>query len=85
VSAIATPWGKATLVDEARVQQRAGNKRFSTHVQLLEAADGEALVRFAYTTDGIARRGPVTLRARDLERLRAAVRDCPQLSEVLAM
>lgn len=85
VSAIATPWGKATLVDEVRIQQRAGSKRFSSLVQLLEAADGEPLVRFAYATNGVARRGPVTLRARDVERLREALRDRPQLTEVLRM
>ncbi len=85
MAAIATPWGKATLVDEVRVQQRAGDKRFSSHVQLLEAKDGELLIRFAYATTGAARRGPVTLRARDLEKLREALRDRPQLTEVLGM
>jgi hypothetical protein len=85
VAAIATPWGKATLVDEVRVQQRAGDKRFSSLVQLLESKDGELLVRFAYATNGAARRGPVTLRARDLEKLRAALRERPQLTEVLCM
>ena len=83
--AIATPWGKATLVDEVRVQQRAGDKRFSSLVQLLEGNDGELLVRFAYATNGAVRRGPVTLRARDLEKLRAALRDRPELSEVLLL
>ena len=85
MAAIATPWGKATLVDEVRVQQRAGDKRFSSHVQLLEGNDGELLVRFAYATNGAARRGPVTLRARDLEKLRAALRERPGLSEVLLL
>jgi hypothetical protein len=85
VAAIATPWGKATLVDEVRVQQRAGDKRFSSLVQLLEGNDGERLVRFAYATNGAVRRGPVTLRARDLEKLRAALRDRPELSEVLLL
>ena len=84
-TAIATPWGKATLVDEVRVQQRAGDKRFSSVVQLLEVKDGERLVRFAYATNGAARRGPVTLRARDLEKLRAALRDRPELTEVLRL
>lgn len=84
-TAIATPWGKATLVDEVRVQQRAGDKRFSSLVQLLEVKDGERLVRFAYATNGAARRGPVTLRARDLEKLRAALRDSPELTEVLRL
>lgn len=82
---IATPWGKAALVDEVRVQQRAGDKRFSSLVQLLQSEDGELLVRFAYATGGAARRGPVTLRARDLERLRAAIRERPELTEVLGM
>ncbi len=85
MAAIATPWGKATLVDEVRVQQRAGDKRFSSLVQLLEAKDGELLVRFAYATNGSARRGPVTLRARDLEKLRDALRDRPELTEVLRL
>jgi hypothetical protein len=85
VAAIATPWGKATLVDEVRVQQRAGDKRFSSLVQLLEGNDGELLVRFAYATNGAVRRGPVTLRVRDLEKLRAALRERPELSEVLLL
>jgi hypothetical protein len=84
-NAVATPWGKAKLVDEVRVQQRAGDKRFSSLVQLLEGADGELLVRFAYATGGIARRGPVTLRARDVERLREALRDRPALTEALQL
>lgn len=65
----ATPWGKATVVDELAVAQRAGDKRFASLVQLLEGANGEPMVRFAYATNGAARRGPVTFRARDLERL----------------
>jgi hypothetical protein len=79
----ATPWGAATLLEEAAVPQRAGDKRFAVVVQLLEAASGERLVRFAYTTDGTARRGPVTMRARDLERLRAALERAPVLAQAL--
>ena len=71
-----TPWGAATIVDEVRVQQRVGDKRFASVVELLEAR-GERLVRFAYATGGTARRGPVTLRARDLERLRVELRVDP--------
>jgi hypothetical protein len=81
----ATPWGTATLVEELSVPQRAGEKRFATIVQLLENERGERLLRFAYSTGGTARRGPVTLRGRDLERLRAALAEHPQLAEVLAM
>jgi hypothetical protein len=81
----ATPWGNAAVVDEAKVAQRVGDKRFATVVQLLEAPDGEPLVRIAYTTDGVARRGPVTLRARDLERLRAALEARPALASAVGL
>jgi hypothetical protein len=81
----ATPWGAAALLEEAAVAQRAGDRRFSVVVQLLEAPGGERLVRFAYTTDGSARRGPVTMRARDIERLRAALERAPVLKETLGL
>ncbi len=81
----ATPWGPATLLEELRLQQQAGEKRFASLVQLLETRDGERLVRFAYATGGVARRGPVTLRARDLERLRVALAKHPGLEEALRL
>src|SRR5439155_8833097 len=37
----ATPWGPAELVDELKLAQTAGGKRFSSLVQLLEAKGGE--------------------------------------------
>lgn len=84
----ATPWGAAAVVDELRLPQRAGEKRFASVVQLLEIRD-ERLVRFAYSTDGpsgrTARRGPVTLRARDLERLRAELAKHPELGAALGL
>ena len=80
---ITTAWGKATLVDEVRLQQRAGDKRFASVVQLLENTKGERLVRFAYTTDGVTRRGPVTLRGADLERLRKALTEHTALAAEL--
>jgi hypothetical protein len=83
MAAITTPWGKATTVEEVTVAQRAGDKRFATVVELLETEGGERLVRFAYTTGGRARRGPVTLRAREIERLRAALERTPALREAL--
>ena len=81
----ATPWGPAELVEELTLVQRAAGKRFSSLVQLLEAPDGEQLVRFAYATTGTARRGPVTLRARDLERLRAGLAERPRLAAALGV
>ena len=80
----ATPWGSASILEQAAVPQRAGDARFTVVVQLLETADGERLVRVAYTTDGVARRGPVTLRARDLIRLRSALEKAPALRQALA-
>jgi hypothetical protein len=79
----ATPWGRAIVVEEVTVPQRSGEKRFSSLVQLLETTSGERLVRFAYATGGSARRGPVTLRARDVDRLHAALARAPALREAL--
>jgi hypothetical protein len=79
----ATPWGPATPVDRVTLPQRAGEKRFATILELLETEKGERLVRFAYSTDGTARRGPVTLRARDLDRLRAALSEHDELRALL--
>jgi len=70
---VTTPWGVAELRDEVSVAQRSGERRFATAVQLLVGAKGERLVRFAYSTDGVARRGPVTLREKDIAKLREAV------------
>lgn len=81
----ATPWGPADLVEELTVRQQAGDKRFASVVQLLETAGGERLVRFAYSTDGTNRRGPVTLRQRDVARLRTALSQYPALAEALGL
>jgi hypothetical protein len=80
---IETPWGRAELVEELTVRQQAGDRRFASVVQLLETARGERLVRFAYSTGGTARRGPVTLRARDIEKLHAGFAQHPALAEAL--
>jgi hypothetical protein len=82
---IATPWGAAVVVEELTLPQRVGDRRFASIVQLLEAGKGERFVRFAYTTDGSARRGPVTLRAADVQKLRTKLADCPALAAVLGM
>jgi len=80
----ATPWGLAATLDEVKVSQRVGEKRFASILQLLENDRGEMLVRFAYSSGGAARRGPVTLRVGDLERLRtAAVAHHPELARAL--
>jgi hypothetical protein len=78
-----TPWGSATVVEELALPQRAGTKRFASVVQLLEGEKGESLIRFAYSTGGSARRGPVTLRAQDLARLREALGEHPGLASAL--
>ena len=81
----ATPWGPAGVVEEVVVRQQAGEKRFAVVVQLLETKGGERLIRFGYPTVGVARSGPVTMRARDLEKLRAALERTPVLGEALGL
>jgi hypothetical protein len=78
-----TPYGPATLVEQISLPQRAGDKRFSSVIELLETDRGDRLVRVAYATGGAVRRGPVTLRERDLARLRAALAKAPALAETL--
>jgi hypothetical protein len=80
----ATPFGAATLVERVALPQRVGERRFSSIVELLETDRGERLVRVAYTTDGVVRRGPVTFRVRDLDRLRGALEKAPALTALLA-
>jgi hypothetical protein len=80
---VSTPWGTAALVEELRLPQQVGDRRFASLVQLLELPKGDRLVRFAYATDGVARRGPVTLRERDLTRLRELLERQPHLKETL--
>jgi len=80
-----TPWGRAELVEQVTIRQQAGERRFSSLVQLLETSAGERLVRFAYTGGGPARRGPVTLRARDVVRLREQLAQHPALAEALGL
>jgi hypothetical protein len=79
----ATPFGPATVVERLSLPQRVGDRRFTSLVELLETGGGERLLRVAYTTDGVVRRGPVTIRARDLERLRRALEKAPALSGLL--
>ena len=81
----ATPWGPAELVEQLTLKQQAGDRRFASLVQLLETARGERLVRFAYSTDGTTRRGPVTLRARDIAKLHAGLAQHPALAEALEL
>jgi hypothetical protein len=82
---VTTAWGDATVVDEVTLPQRAGEREFASVVQLLAGAEGERYVRFAYTTDGTARRGPVTLRAEDVQRRHRALHDRPELAAALRL
>ncbi len=80
-----TAWGETTVVEQIDLPQSSGDKEFTSVVQLLVGADGERYVRFAYTTDGVARRGPVTLREEDVTRLLAELRDHTELAEALGI
>jgi hypothetical protein len=82
---VTTAFGKAEIAEQVTLKQRVNGKQFSTLVQLLEDDAGEWLIRFAYATEGVARRGPVTLRGSDVERLRAALRKTPRLQALLGM
>ena len=81
----ATAWGETRVVDEVRLPQAAGEREFASVVQLLAGANGERYVRFAYTTDGTARRGPVTLRVEDVARLHEELRAHPGLAAALGI
>ena len=76
------PQGVA-VVEELVLPQRAGAKRFATRVELLDGESGR-LVRFSYTTGGAVRRGPVTLRERDLAKLAPLLERTPQLCAALS-
>lgn len=78
-----TAWGTASVLEQVEIKQRAGDRAYTTLVQLLEDHDGTRLVRFAYTTDGRARRGPVTLRIEDLAKLRKGLVKTPGLQAAL--
>ena len=82
---VTTAWGSAVVLDEISLPQSAADKEFVSLVQLLAGPDGERYVRFAYTTDGVSRRGPVTLREGDLERLHAELAERPELAAALGL
>lgn len=83
MTTVTTPWGRATSLEAVSVPQRSGERRFTTRVELLAGEDGDRLVRFSYATDGTSRRGPVTLRERDLAKLRVALERAPELARTL--
>jgi len=68
-----TAWGNATVLEEFQIKQSAEGRAFAALVQLLEDEGGQA------------RRGPVTLRRADLERLRKALAKTPRLRAALAL
>ncbi len=82
---VTTAWGQAVVLEEISIPQSADDKEFASTVQLLAGPGDEHYVRFAYTTDGVNRRGPVTLREGDLERLHAELADRPRLAAALGL
>lgn len=83
MTTVTTPWGRTTVVEQVTLPQQIGGRRAASLVQLLENDRGERFVRFAYATDGTARRGPVTLRERDLRKLNALLARTPRLRDAL--
>jgi hypothetical protein len=82
---VTTPWGKAAVLEEVEIEQDADGRSFSALVQLLEGGEGRPLLRFAYSTGGSVRRGPVTLRVEDLDALRERIRGAPRLARTLRL
>ena len=82
---VTTAFGRAEVAEQVSLKQRVNGRHFATLVQLLEDENGDWLVRFAYSTGGGARRGPVTLRGSDVERLRVALRKTPRLRALLGV
>ena len=82
---VTTPWGPATVREEIVLAQESDERELAAIVQLLSGADDERYVRFAYTTDGTVRRGPVTLRAEDVARLHAELVERPELAAALGL
>lgn len=82
---VTTPWGPSVVIEEVSIEQTAGEKAFASLVQLLEGTGGARFVRFAYTTGDAARRGPVTFRLEDVERLREALREKKGLARALGV
>ena len=80
-----TAWGKAKVIESVSIEQSNEERTFTTHVELLEDDEGEEMVRFAYATEGVARRGPVTLRKRDVDKLKRALRKAPRLQAALSL
>jgi len=74
-------------MDEVVLHQQAPGRDFTTHVQLLETADGERLVRLAYSTaeQGAVRRGPVTMTTEGLGRLLAELSGHEELAAVFGL
>jgi hypothetical protein len=82
---VTTAWGSAVVVEEISIPQSAEEKDFASTVQLLEGKGGERFVRFAYSTNGVNRRGPVTLREADVARLHAELAERPELAAALGL
>lgn len=78
-----TAFGAAKVVEQITLKQAVDGKSFATLVELLETTEGESLVRVAYSTDGVARRGPVTMRKGDLRRLAKALEKTPKLKAII--
>lgn len=77
-----TAFGSAAVVEKIEIAQKVNGRSFGAVVELLESEEGE-LVRFAYSTDGTVRRGPVAFREKDLVKLRAALAKTPRLRAAL--
>jgi hypothetical protein len=74
------PWGKAVTEEEVAVAGGGGGERpIQVGIARLRTEEGEDLLRFFYRSADRIVRGPLTLRAAELDELAAALREVPSL------
>ncbi len=72
-------WGSGFIIEEARFR----SQYHEPSVQLLEYESGELSLRFCYYRKGRFQRAPLMIDAKEIGRLRKAIRDMPKLHKIL--
>jgi hypothetical protein len=78
------PWGPATVEEETTIAASAKERELELGVARLSGADGEQMLRFFYRTEGRTARGPLTLRAGEIDALARELRKQPALRKLVA-
>jgi hypothetical protein len=73
-------WGQGAVVEEAS----ATGEYHEPAIQLIRFDDGSLSIRFCYySLDGRFQRSPLMLNENEIAGMHAALKDCPQLMELL--